>query len=53
MVNFTKYIIEMLDELVDYVNNYYILKCGLSKVISDIELILKNASTKNQFPRSN
>lgn len=42
VINFTKYIIEMLDELVDYVNNYYILKNKNKNMFNEfIEIFVK------------
>ena len=42
VINFTKYIIEMLDELIDYVNNYYILKNHNKNMLNElIEIFIK------------
>ena len=42
VINFTKYIIEMLDDLVDYVNNYYILKNKNKNMFNEfIEIFIK------------
>ena len=41
-LNFTKFIIEMLDDLVDYINNYYILKKKNKNMFNEfIEIFIK------------
>ena len=42
VINFTKFIIEMLDDLVDYINNYYILKKKNKNMFNEfIEIFIK------------